>query len=401
MRIRKRIPSVPGFTLIQLCIALMIIAVVAAAVPWGSSKNTDDYKKQVTLDRMQRVEEAMRSFMYVYQARPCPAQPNDIRAVQLHMGLISDAEARFPPGPPSSGGSSSSGGSGSSSSGISGAGPYHFGDEAGDPGGCAGAPFRFTDANGHTVVGGVIPTDALFIPREMAYDAWGNFETYVVDLDGTDPAKCLALGTGNGHIILKSTTAVGGKVLGTSMVAYISHGPDRHGALLPPPTAAPAPTQFNANSVDADTLENASSPSFDNVFVMHPPTPGFDDIVRVYGHADNTDATYSGEHCALTAPPVSSSGTVSSSSSSGSSSSGGSSSSSTSSSSGGNWDCAPMCFKFSSNAGTPPCPKNPGADQSGCFCDSVSMGGNGAGTPAPGVSCMNMFGAWGCCQWVP
>src|SRR5262249_3409926 len=128
-----------------------------------------------------------------------------------------------------------------------------FGTEAATPGTCTTTSGMMgPDAGTSHVVGGMIPTRALNIPDDYAFDAWGRRITYLVDVRATLNSTCTAITT-PGITILSKTS--GGTTLGTSMYAYISHGPDGHGAF--PAQGSTVANRINAGSLDADQNTNA------------------------------------------------------------------------------------------------------------------------------------------------
>lgn len=244
MRSRGFLPTrQAGFSFIQ--ISLILTAAAIAIVAFLPGKEAGDYNKKVedTLEKMQKVDEAMKSFMIANGRRPCPAD------------------------------------------GQYGVGSANFGKEAAIPGTCTGGtPAIPTGMSGSNVVAGTIPTKTLNIPDNMAIDAFGRLMTYVVDSAATQTASCINLqrGTsqhGQGAIIIKDSS---GNISDYSMYAYISHGPDGQGAF--PVQGSSVANRINAGVTNASTLDNASMAanftlSFDNSFVRMPKTTGFDDTV--------------------------------------------------------------------------------------------------------------------------
>src|SRR5207237_6768383 len=85
-------------------------------------------------------------------------------------------------------------------------------------------------------VAGVIPTKSLNLPDEYAFDEWGRRITYLVDPRATKESTCYTLqnyptNNGTGGVMVQ-TKDINGTVNTTDsvMYAYISHGPDGHGA---------------------------------------------------------------------------------------------------------------------------------------------------------------------------
>ena len=122
-------------------------------------------------------------------------------------------------------------------------------------------PAAFRSPSAGSVVGGVIPTKSLGLADNYAFDDWGRRITYVVDTRATQNITCVDLETPNlqypysglGGIAIENTT--GGTVLDNVMAAYISHGPDGHGAF--PAQGSTVAGRINTGSTDTDELTNA------------------------------------------------------------------------------------------------------------------------------------------------
>src|SRR5262249_26113892 len=156
-------------------------------------------------DKLERIEEAMRSFMAANGRRPCPA------------------DGQYTINTP------------------------NFGKEAANPGSCTGgvpaAPLG-PDAGTGFVVGGTIPVTSLGLDESYALDEYGRQFTYIVDIRATS-STTTTIGQGttnycsylqnsityNGAtpgIAIENTT--GGTVTDHTMYAYISHGISGYGA---------------------------------------------------------------------------------------------------------------------------------------------------------------------------
>jgi hypothetical protein len=135
-------PRQAGFSLIFVSILLTVAALVFVSVLPGQEAGDVNQKTANNTKKLERVEEAMRSFMAAKSRRPCPAD-----------GQYAENTA-------------------------------NFGKEAAQPGNCTGgtpaAPMG-PDAGTGYVVAGTIPTRSLGLPDEYAYDEFGRRFTYVVD----------------------------------------------------------------------------------------------------------------------------------------------------------------------------------------------------------------------------
>jgi|GEM_PF-1560577 len=247
-----------GFTLIWMSILLTVAALIFVSFLPGKEAGDYGQKTVTNIQKLDKVEAAMRAFMAFKGRRPCPAQGSyDINAA-------------------------------------------NFGVEAATPGTCTGgtpaAPLG-PDAGTGYVVGGMIPTKTLGLPDDYAFDEFGRQFTYVVDKRATKLSTCLTLqnyptNNGTGGVAVESST--GGTVLDNTMVAYISHGPDGHGAF--PAQGSTAAGRINTGSTDTDQLTNAGVDSsftyntnnFTNVKVKKDKTSTFDDLVYYRSDIKNT-----------------------------------------------------------------------------------------------------------------
>jgi len=238
-----------GFSLVAVSLLLMVAAIILASVlPAGDA----DYNQQTirNVNKLDRVEEAMRSYMVGHGHRPCPADGQYAMDSQ-YFGVAAA--------------------------------------NAGCQNGTPAAPLG-PDATTATVVGGTIPTKSLGLPDDYAFDAWGRRFTYVVDTQATNIFTCYhkQVVSGTGNVRINDGT---GTALDQTMYAYISHGPDGHGAF--PAQGSSLANRINIGTTDADTLVNASvdnafAASFSEVRVKKDRTSGFDDLTYYRNDLKNT-----------------------------------------------------------------------------------------------------------------
>lgn len=237
-----------GFNLIQVSIALTVASFIMVSILPGREAGDALRKSATTNERMMKIEKATTGFMAAYGRRPCPADGQyDVDSA-------------------------------------------NFGIEGANPGACTGgtpaAPLG-PDAGTGNVVAGVVPTKTLGLPDEYAFDEWGRRITYVVDKRATAKRSCRTLqnypvNNGSGGIAVKDGTA--GNTLASVMAAYISHGPDGHGAF--PMQGGSVASRINVGSLDADTLTNAGvnssftydTTNFTSTKVLKEKTGTFDDL---------------------------------------------------------------------------------------------------------------------------
>ena len=247
-----------GFSLIAVSILITVAALIFVSVLPGQEAGDLNQKTINNIAKLEKVEEAMRSFMAFQGRRPCPAD-----------GQYAVNTA-------------------------------NFGREASIAGTCTGgtpaAPLGPDAATGY-VVGGVIPTVSLGLPDEYQYDEFGRRFTYVVDKRATTRGACTTLmniptDNGTGAVTIENTT--GGTVLDNTMYAYISHGVSGYGAF----PEQGSTTRINSGSTDTDMLTNSSTGyganNFTSKFVQKArvtPTSGdtgFDELVWYRPDIKNT-----------------------------------------------------------------------------------------------------------------
>ena len=143
-----------GFSLIMMSILITVAAIIMVSMLPGQDAGDYAQKTANNVLKLDKVEEAMRSFMAVNGRRPCPAD-----------GQYAINTA-------------------------------NFGKEAAIAGTCTGstpaAPLG-PDAGTNHIVGGVIPTKSLGLPDDYAFDEFGRRFTYVVDRRATNLSACRAL----------------------------------------------------------------------------------------------------------------------------------------------------------------------------------------------------------------
>jgi hypothetical protein len=216
--VASRFSAVAGFSLIWMSILLTVGAIIMVSALPGNEAGDYNAKSLADGKKLQRVEEAMRSFMATNLRRPCPA----------------DGSAEN---------------------------TANFGKEAGTPGTCTGnssptpnAPMGPDSGTGY-IVSGTIPTRSLDLDDSFAFDSYGRRFTYVVDIRATKQASCVSLEgislnnttpTGTGDLIIQD---IAGNTLDNTMYAYIQHGPSGYGAF--PEQGAATPTgRVNSKSTN-------------------------------------------------------------------------------------------------------------------------------------------------------
>lgn len=168
----------------------------------------------LTLDRMQRIEQATQGFMATHDRRPCPAD--------ITFGQAS----------------------------------ADFGKEADSPGACVGGDIEatfVTNVPGSTIIAGGIPVRSLNLSDEYAQDAYGRRLVYVIDAAATGKNECHALRHAAGRV--RIVAQAGSLVAEQVMWALLSLGKDGHGAF--PGRGGDFAQRVMTGNLNPDTLTNA------------------------------------------------------------------------------------------------------------------------------------------------
>ncbi len=236
---RKNAPS--GFTLIEMAVVITILSLSAAGGLAVASKSIRGQKRELTLEKMNFIMNAVEEYVAYYGFLPCPTA--------IDQGL----------------GEEDSG----------------FGVESGS-GSCPSIDADQTEET-TDVIKGFVPVYTLHIPPEYMYDAWDRRFTYVVDDDLTSKT---GFNGGTGDITIYNvnddelTGADGAAVL------LISHGERAHGAYR---LKGSNPTQID-EGLSGDNFEE------DNGDADNP--AGFDEFFRdvvfrnIDGGTDKTDEPF-------------------------------------------------------------------------------------------------------------
>lgn len=146
-----------GFTLIELAIVLTIIAVIIGG---GLSIYADKLQAgrvELTRNRLDRVEDALRQYVQTYGTLPCPAR-GDVGIDQVIAGTPLFGRQSCDP------------------TGQGSAGSYYYTDEGQRTKEGSSSYRRY-------VIVGVVPTRTLSIPDAYAFDGWNDRIMYAVDTD--------------------------------------------------------------------------------------------------------------------------------------------------------------------------------------------------------------------------
>lgn len=227
-----------GFTLIELSIVLLIIAVIVGSALKSSVSRLGFAQTHQTEKKLERIQESLAVYYAVNGALPCPALPT-LAANDASFGNIDCTNT------------------------------YKDSDDG--------------DAIKDFYVG-TVPISALNLSDEFAFDAWGHRFTYIVDGTFVSEDSFDATTSNAGGLL----TITGPDISGSSntytdnaIYVLISYGDNGHGAW--PENGGTS--RIDTSSTDVDELINADDPDtkpfpLGKVFVQAPTTATFDDMVR-------------------------------------------------------------------------------------------------------------------------
>lgn len=216
-----------GFTLVELAVVLVIIALLVGSGLSIVIGRLDVLAEKETLAKFATIEEAINGFIKQTAKRlPCPADPTTAET-------------------------SSSFGREVDTSGVG-------------SGNCTGTTAAPTGAtNGRA---GVVPVRTLNLPDEYMFDGWGNKITYVIDkrITATNGFTTYNLGSSVGDIAIRDTASTNRTT--RAMLILISHGKNGFGAFA---RGSSTPSAFtttadaaNGWSKSGSTLYIANGTSF-------------------------------------------------------------------------------------------------------------------------------------------
>lgn len=242
-----------GFTLIELSVVLMIIAVLLGGGLASFVAYTKKRGYEATFEQLAYLETVLQQYREAHGRLPCPADIQDV---------TTDLE---------------------------------FGKEHGTRGVCEDTN-EFQYATDNDVVAGALPVRALGIADDLAFDSWGSRIYYSVDRRFTSQAGFVQYGPTTTGKLTVTLGASGSSA--AAVYVLLSHGPNRHGAY---PRAGGTIRVSGRDPAAARTTEvywgwemencdcddgTAASVTFDDTFVQSPyildpadPNDEFDDIV--------------------------------------------------------------------------------------------------------------------------
>ncbi len=234
-----------AFSLIELSIVLVIIAIIIAGSLSASTVSISNAKTKTSSDKIEQIYKALGNYVSINFRLPCPAR----------MDLTKTSGS--------------------------------YGAEAGTAGSCSSAGV-YQSSTQNTILYGMVPVQALGLSADMAEDGFGNRFAYIVNKDMTAaeyPSTTLT-GAFSGHSETDSTTlrllqVSSSNTIDGNAFAIISYGVNGFGAFKGNST-----TQ---NAASSDTYEQQNYVSSVNTGT----TPYTADFGVVTGHTGRVVITYS------------------------------------------------------------------------------------------------------------
>jgi prepilin-type N-terminal cleavage/methylation domain-containing protein len=224
-----------GFTLVELSIVLLIIAVIAGSALQSGQSRMGFANQYQTEEKLDRIEKALAAFVAINGRLPCPAD-GTLAANSATLGAEN----------------------------------------------CTASTFVDIAATTLDMYVGGIPFTALGLPRDFAYDGWDRKFTYAVESPFINAVN-FADGTNfpNGTLTVRTGNAIGQNRVAGAIYIVASHGPNGHGAW----NKTAGASRINTGSTDTDEGHNADNPAVnarltDKTFVQSFRTSAFDDVLR-------------------------------------------------------------------------------------------------------------------------
>lgn len=257
-----------GFSLVELSLVLLVLSFLIASGLTVAAYNARQEKQRQLTEKMDRIEQALRSFVRQHGHLPCPAPPDTTNYLSYET----------------------------------------------DPAVCTSADwgskyytsYGVTQSNGDSsnVVVGILPARTLGITDDTAVDPWGNYFTYGVDTISVNRVNTYSaalnfyrVSSGIGKITIKDSAA-GNTLASNGLAVLISHGPNGNGGWPYGNTASS--TISRPGGSDDNELKNCHCDADgertgmgDATFVQRPygkssssNADTFDDSVRYYKRGD-------------------------------------------------------------------------------------------------------------------
>lgn len=212
-----------GFTLLEMSITILILSIILIGTISFQVFTDEKSKENITIDKIRRIELAIREYSLKNEKLPCPAN-------------ITLAET--------------------SSS---------YGEELRSDGECWVSDSKFSSNN---LIYGSVPTKTLGLTNDYAVDAWNNKISYVISKGYGDNKIHLA---GDSQT-LRIENVSAAEVANNAVYVLVSGGKNKNGVFRESGTQA-------ENNLGLTDSKNAFSDGFSQIFVKDINTNSFDDIV--------------------------------------------------------------------------------------------------------------------------
>jgi prepilin-type N-terminal cleavage/methylation domain-containing protein len=213
-----------GFTLIELAIVIVIIAVISGLGLMATLGTKETANRVGTEKKLDVIEQALTSFRATYNRLPCPASVT-----------LPNTDTNY---------------------GKEGAATYPTTSTAATSYNCiTGTPHAnfywgaATNSVPQQYVEGTVPVRTLNLPDEFMYDSWGRHIAYAVDAYATVPNAFKTMRPLDQCVITVDDASHTARTSGAVYLLF-SYGPDGHGAFIN------STTRQTVNSVEVDQLRN-------------------------------------------------------------------------------------------------------------------------------------------------
>ena len=244
---------IKGYSLLELAVVLVIIAVVAGSGITLGLQQVENAKRIQTNNKIAFIQEALMAYRTQNDRIPCPTD-----------GAVLPTDA-------------------------------DYGIEGANPGSCIGGipSANFSNLTGNVYMSsGAVPFKTLNLPEEFMYDGWGNKLTYTVNNSFTAAKSFSAtpLSEDCGGLSVREPTGTNNRTTGAVYV-LVSHGKNGHGAYtrngIRQNTGATSLQSTNVDELqNCDCSTAVASTGLNGIYVQKPPTEdatnpnnSFDDIV--------------------------------------------------------------------------------------------------------------------------
>ncbi len=248
----------PGFSIVELAIVLIIIAIFVGMIMFTTQARLDASKTYTTKERMQIIMDAMDRFVEQYGYVPCPA-PLNVVPTNANYGTTNNSNNPV------------------------GGNPCQTQQAS-----CTHATTirSHTDGGGRTyrLVKGALPFKILGLDSQIAVDGWGNRLDYlIVDVYAGREAYTRSQVLGNNipanfdNGVLYNVQNLGGHTVTPERdIAYmlLSHGSNQHGGYRDkdggqfPPANGSSQEQANANPTSGAIYQSTGARDFDDILVF-------------------------------------------------------------------------------------------------------------------------------------